>query len=174
MFKKYGRGILFLSVLLLTLVITGGLFAYAALTDQATLGLEKKPDFAKVEVAGSTPSWKVFGSCVGTVTLGDLFVVTPNADWTGDMSCQVILTNAPDLITAYRLLVLEIQVWDNDGDQVGTTEYLTLQKGTVNIEFGQTSSPYKIRLTSGSYTSNRGGWTNGKEDPTFICQILQR
>lgn len=175
MFKKHRRGILVLGGLLLTLVITGSLFAYALLTDQATLELEKEPDFARVQEASHTPSWKVFGSYIGAVTPGNLFVVIPDTDWTGDMTCQVTLINASDLVATYRLLVLEIEVWDSTNDQVGTTEYITLQKGTVDIEFSHTeNSPYRVRLTGGSYISNRGGWANGKEDPAFMCQILQR
>ncbi|MBA7498670.1 hypothetical protein ES704_01407 [subsurface metagenome] len=170
MFKKHRRGVLLLGILLILLSTTSSLFAHA------TPGPEEEPSFARVEVADPTPSWKVFGSCTGTVALGDLFVVTPDTDWTGDMTCQVTLINAPDLIAAYRLLVLEIEVWDSTNThQVGTTEYLTLRKGTVDIEFSQTASPYyRVRLTGGSYISNRGGWVNGKEDPTFMCQILQR
>lgn len=175
MFKKYRRGIWVFGVLLLTLVITSSLFAYAFLTGQATLGLEKELDFAKVEVASPTPSWQVFGSYIGAIEPGDLFTITPHSDWNGDMTVQVTLVNAPDLVTAYRLLVFEIEVWDSTDTQVGTTEYLTLQKGTVDIEFSQTTnSPYRVRLTGGSYVSNRGGWIGGKEDPVFMVQILQR
>lgn len=176
MFKKHRRGILVLGGLLLTLVITGSLFAYAFLTAQATLGLEKESDFATVEVAGSLPDWEVFGSYIGRVDTGKLFIIIPHPDWTGDMTCQVTLVNAPELVTAYRLLVLEIEVWDSTNNQVGTTEYLTLSKGTVDIQFSQTeeNSPYRVRLTGGSYISNRGGWLDGKEDPIFMCQILQR
>lgn len=174
MFKKHKKGVLILGGLLLTLVITSSLFAYAFLTDQTTLGLEKEPDFAMVEVAGSTPSWKVFGSCIGEIPTGNLFTITPDADWTGDMVCQVTLVNAPDLVATYKLLVFEIQVWDTNNDVVGETEYLTLNRGTIGIEFSQTTGPYTVRLIGGSYISNRGDWVDGKEDPMFMCQILQR
>lgn len=173
--RKYRKGLLLVGGLLFTLVITSSLFAYAIQTDQAILGLGKEPGLTNVEVANPLPDWKVFGNYTGTVTPGNLFVITPDADWTGDMTCQVTLVNAPDLVAAYRLLVLEIEVRDNNNVQVGTTEYLTLHKGTVEIEFSQTeNSPYKVRIAGGSYISNHSGWADGKEDPAFICQTLQR
>jgi len=167
------RGVFLLGAILLTLSITGGLFAYGFLTDQAIMGLAKEDDFAKVEVA-TLSTWQVFGSFAGEVVPGDLFVVTPHADWTGDMTCQVTLANIPGLRGAYRLLVLEVQVWDDNDVQLGATEYLTLQKGAVDIEFSQSDSPYRVVLTGGSYVSNREGWADGMEDPTLVCQILQR
>lgn len=172
--KRRKKGIILIGVLFLLLIATGSLFAYGFLTDSTTLSLTDKTDFAKVEEANSLPSWNVYGSHIGKIGRGDLFVITPNASWTGDMTCQVTLINPDNLVATYKALAIEIQIWDIYNNQVGTSEYLTIHNNTIDIEFGQTASPYRVKITDGYYISNRAGWNSGNEDPAFLCQILQR
>lgn len=167
------KNIIFAVALLLALIVTGGSFAYGVLTDTQTMGLAERSDFAEVVPADTPPSWDVFGSCIGKVDTGGIFIITPDGEWTGDMVCQVSLVNAPDLVSAYRFLILEIEVWDNHS-QLGTTEYLTLHRSTIDIEFGQTASPYTVWITGGSYITHRAGWDEGNEDPILLCEVLQR
>ncbi len=172
------RGLFFAGAVMLALVITGGLFARGATTAAVTLSLTGKSDFAAVVAAGSPPTWNVWGSYKGNVTAGDLFTITPETDFTGDMVAMLTLTNASDLVEAYRLMVFEIEIYDSAGTpaQVGTTEYLTLAKGDASIEIDQTgfTAPYTVQITSGSYVTHRGGWTAGKEDPTILCDVIQK
>ena len=175
--QKSRKGLFFIGTILLAAAITGGIFAYGATTATLSLTLADQPDFASVAAAGSPPTWTVWGSYKGKVTAGDLFTVTPATGWTGDMSVLVTLTNAHDLVETYRILVLEIEIWDSNATpvKVGTTEYLTMGTGEASIEFTQTADPpYDVRLTDGFYITHRGGWTTGKEDPAIFAQVLQR
>ena len=178
--EKSRKGLFFIGAILLALAITGGIFAYGATTDTITLGLTAQSDFAAVlENTVDPPTWDVWGSYKGSVDTGDLFTVTPDAvgGWTGDMSVVLTLTNAHELVAAYRILVLEIEIWDSGTPtQVGTTEYLTMGNGEISIEIDQTglTAPYDVRLTDGFYITNRSPWTTDYEDPSIFCQVLQR
>lgn len=174
--QKSRKGLFFIGAILLALTITGGIFAYGATTTTVTLGLTRADDFATV-VAASPPTWAVWGSYKGKVTAGDLFTITPETSWTGDMAVILTIANTHDLVEAYKMLVLEIKIYDSTSPtpvQVGTTEYLTMGKGDIEIDFSQTVDPYKVRLTSGYYITHKGGWTDGKEDPLIMAQVLQR
>jgi len=181
--QKSRKGLFFIGAILLALAITGGIFAYGATTATVTLGLTAKTDFAAV-TAGAGPTWNVWGSYKGRVTAGDLFTITPEASvpldsWTGDMSVTLTIANAQDLVEAYKMLVLEIEVWDDVtvAKATGsTTEYLTLGKGDIEIDFeqGAPAGTYTVKIISGYYITHKGGWTDGKEDPLIMCQVLQR
>ena len=172
------RGFFFGGAVLLALVVTGALFAQTATTATVTLTLTGKSDFANVTAAGSPPTWNVWGSYKGEVTTGDLFTITPEIDFTGDMVAMITIINASDLVSAYRVLVFEIEIYDSAGTpaQVGTTEYLTLTRGDITIEIDQAgfTAPYTVQITGGNYMTHRGGWTAGNEDPTILCDVIQK
>jgi len=174
--QKSRKGLFFIGAILLAAAITGGIFAYGATTTTIGLTLADYGDFAAVTLPAGQPTWNVFGSYKGSVGTGNLFSIAPDAAWAGDMGIVLTITNAQDLVETYRILVLEIQIIDTNGggSQVGTTEYLTLGKGDVDIEFSQTTGPYMVELTGGFYITHRGGWTTGQEDPSIFCQVLQR
>ena len=177
--EKSRKGLFFVGAMLLALVITGSLFARGATTATITLALADNPDFASVVAAGSPPTWNVWGSYKGNVTAGNLFTITPEASFTGDMVAMLTLTNVADLIEAYRILIFEIEIYDSAGTpaQVGTTEYLTLAKGDMtSIEIDQTgyTPPYTVQIMSGSYMTHSGGWPSGREDPTILCDVIQK
>ncbi|MBA7567557.1 hypothetical protein ES708_09272 [subsurface metagenome] len=181
--EKSRKGLFFIGAILLALAITGGIFAYGATTATVTLGLIAKTDFAEV-VAASPTVWNVWGSYKGRVPAGDLFTITPEASvpadsWTGDMSVTLTIANSQDLVEAYKMLVFEIEVWDDVTAAIATgstTEYLTLGKGDIDIDFeqGAPAGTYTVKIISGYYITHKGGWTDGKEDPLIMCQVLQR
>jgi len=174
--QKSRKGLFFIGAILLAAAITGGIFAYGATTVTIGLTLADYGDFVEVTLPAGQPTWDVFGSYKGRVDTGNLFSIAPETNWTGDMGVILTITNAEELVECYRILVLEIQIIDTDGtgSQVGTTEYLTLGKGEVDIEFSQTTDDYMVELTGGFYITHRGGWTTGQEDPSIFCQVLQR
>ena len=178
--QKSRKGLFFGVAVLLALVVSSSVFAYTATTISAGLTLTGgQSDYAAVTVAGTLATWDVFGSYKGAVTAGDLFLITPHADFTGDMVCILTLTNAHELVDAYRMLVLEIEIYDTDTtpEKVGTTEYLTLSKGECSIEFSQiieVGNTYTVEITDGFYITHRGGWTATNENPSILCDVLQK
>jgi len=177
--QKSRKGLFFIGTILLALAITGGIFAYGATTDIVGLTLTSTSDYAAVVAEVSPPTWTVWGKFKGKVTAGDLFEITPETNYTGDMVALLTLTNAYDLVEAYRVLVFEIEIWDSAGTpaQVGTTEYLTMDKGVIEIEIDQTgfTAPYDVRLVNGFYITHRGGWSPGTlADPSILCDVIQK
>jgi hypothetical protein len=175
--RKSRKGLFFIGCALLAMAVTGGVFAYGATTDTVTLGLsDAGADFATVTPEASPPTWSVFGNYKGTVTAGDLFEIDVPTGFTGDMVAVFTLANAHDLVETYRILVLEIEIYDQTPTQVGTTEYLTLSKGECSIEIDQTSmtEPYDVKLSGGFYISHRTGWGSNKEDPTILLDVIQK
>jgi len=175
--QKSRKGLFFIGAILLAVAITGGIFAYGATTDTITLGLTKKLDFASVAFETSPTSWNVWGSYKGKVAATNLFTITPEAAWTGDMSVVLTIANAHDMVEAYKILVLKIEVFDNTATSIAGPEYLTLGKGDIELEFslsGTTPYTYTVEITDGFYITHKGGWADGKEDPIIIAQVLQR
>ena len=173
--EKSRKGLFFIGAILLALAITGGVFAYGATTDIVDLDLTAQSDFAAVAKAVTPPTWDIWGSYKGSVDIGTLFTVTPDAGWPGDMSIVLTLTNAHELVACYRILVLEIEIHDAVPASIGTTEYLTMGNGEISIEFTQaTAGPYTVEITGGFYITHRGGWAANAEDPSLFCQVLQR
>ncbi len=175
--QKSRKGLFFIGAILLAMAITGGIFAYGATTATVSLTLTGTTDFATVVAEASPTGWTVWGKFKGKVAAGDLFEITPEANYTGDMVALITLANTYDLVEAYRVLVLEIEIWDTAGPtQIGTTEYLTMDKGVIEIEIDQSgfTPPYDVRLVNGFYITHRGGWAAGKQDPTILCDVLQK
>ena len=173
--EKSRKGLFFIGAILLAMAITGGIFAYGATTATVGLLLTDPGDFADVTgLAG--PTWNVWGSHKGSVGTGTLFTVTPDDEWTGDIAVLVTIANAQDLVEAYRILVLEIEVQDATGpDTIAGPEYLTLGRGEIDMDVDYAADkPYTVELTGGYYITHRGNWTDGKEDPLIMCQVLQR
>lgn len=172
--QKSRKGLFFIGAILLALAITGGVFAYGATTATMDILLDIQPDFAEI-TGGSVTAWDVFGTHKGSVGTGTLFTVDLDTNWTGNIAVLVTIANAQDLVEAYRILVLEVEVQDSLGANIGGPEYLTLGRGEIDMDVDYTANePYTVELIGGYYITHRGGWTDGQEDPTLMCQVLQR
>jgi len=172
--EKSRKGLLFIGCILLALAISGGVFAYGQLTTTVGLTVTKQPDFAAV-TAGAGATWSAWGSYKGSVGTGTLFTVDPDDAWSGDISVIVTIANAQELVEAYRILVLEIEVQDSVNATLVGPEYLTLGKGEIEFDVDyDANEPYTVELTGGYYITHRGGWTDTREDPLIMCQVLQR
>lgn len=173
--QKSRKGLFFIGTILLALAITGSIFAYGATTATVDLLLGGQPDFAGVTADVGPPTWDVFGSYKGRVTAGDLFNISTAAGWTGDMSVILTFTNAHDMVEAYKILVLKIEVHDSLDNVLGGPEYLTLGKGDVEINFSyDADQPLDVEIVDGFYITHKQGWGVAKEDPSIYCQVLQR
>ena len=185
--EKGRKGPFFILAALVALGATAIPFAFAATTATISANVTPGDDFVTVEAASAAPSWDVWGKFKGTCGSGELFKITPGTNYTGDMSCTVIIGNGEELVETYRLLTMKISVYEDVGTgssantsaQIGTTEYLTLSKGEIDITLTDLSgkqSPYWVYLDSGFYISHYwGGWDpSGNEDPLLFCDVTQK
>jgi len=182
--EKSRKGLIFVGAILIALLVSGGVFAFTATSTTVTLGLTKKNEFASVPQAGTPPTWNVWGHYKGQMTAGELYKITPEAAYTGDLSVMVTLANGHDLVKAYRTLVFEISVYEDAGagtaadtsKQLGTTEYLTMGKGEATIDLTSLSgktAPFWVYLDSGFYFTHHT-WTDAEEDPILLCDVAQK
>ncbi|MFC1965166.1 hypothetical protein ACFLWG_04125 [Chloroflexota bacterium] len=116
----------------------------------------------------------------GDVPAGDLFVITPHIEYTGDLLVNVYLTNAGDLIKAYQHLNIKLYVEDSlEAGEEPSYQVLSLENGVAlfNIE-GGTASGYTIEVTGGSYSFFSGytdQWGEGWSiTPEIYCEVDQR
>jgi hypothetical protein len=119
------------------------------------------------------------GSC-GNVPTGDLFEVTPDNDYIGDLAVNIYLTNTGNLTKAYNYLNMELYL-EGSVEAGETPDYrlLTLGNGVATFHLeGYSPGTYTLSVTGGSYclvstdTSEwEAGWT---VTPEFYCEILQR
>jgi len=183
--RPTGRGPFLIGALLLSLAITGGVFAYGATTQSTTIStIVAESDFASVSVNlsdnVSTGTWSIFGQYKGTLPDGNLFDITPAANYNGDLVALVALGNGDEMIKAYRVYVMKLEITDNASGSV-TTGILSLTKGELELPIDTSANPsdyYKLRSNGGFYISHlwSGFWTPGgnEEDPLIYCDVVQR
>ena len=187
--QKSRKGLFFIGAMLLALAVTGGVFAYGALTYSVTsLVTAMSSEFADADVGAHTPTWSLWGSYSGAIpeTL-EVFKVTPGEDFTGDFVVQIYLTNVDQLVEVYRTMGMTWTVKNHDlNSEIGsvtcspTEGFLSLTNPTVDLEIHLTGSPDGIEfidvdLSSGFYrTHSHGGGWGGSAEPIILCNIIQK
>ena len=153
------RKLYLLAALGLVLILSGGAFAYTYTTAGGTIGVgDPAANVATCNVASSQPNWTSVtanlseNTTCGEVPTGDLFDITPNAAYTGDLQVGVYLTNAADLIKAYKYLNMKLYLeGSEEASQTPDHQVLSLQNGRANFSLaGITSSSKSWTQTSQS------------------------
>ncbi|MFC1903269.1 hypothetical protein ACFLW9_00060 [Chloroflexota bacterium] len=171
------------TALMLSLVVTGGLFAYAYTIDTTSLTVGSGgADFAAIADNNTyaSPAWTVFGSYRGNIPSGTLFNVTPTANYTGDFEVNVYLSNLDNMSKTYGMFLMRMVLVDSGDSEVdveGIEKPLTLQNGVVsfvaeNLTGGQT---YFIKSTGGVFRAFPWAYLTGKTiyGPTFHAEVTQ-
>jgi len=152
-----------IAALVLALVLSGGLYAYAYTTAAGTIGIaEPTGDIATHNETATQPDWDSVtanlseNTTCGEVPTGDLFEVTPNPSYNGDLQLGVYLTNTASLIKAYQYLNMEVYVEGSESaDETPNYRLLSLQNGLVNFEW------FELVATSYNWTQTTQGDFNG-------------
>jgi hypothetical protein len=124
-------------------------------------------DFDAPPLSGSTP-------------LGDMFEITTNGDYTGDMMVKFYLVDTENLTKAYQSISIELYL-EGSVEAGETPDYreLTIQNGMVifRIEDGGSGS-HTLTVNGGSYTLTSrdiSEWeTDWSEVPEIYCEVVQR
>lgn len=173
--KQYKRkrwvGKLFVVLLLFSLI--AGFVVYTALTSTASITVNGGgTEYATVTASGYTLTAKPIGSGSGKVDSGELFDVVRDADYTGDLSVFLALTNSGDLSSEYVSLIVNVAIKDATAAVIDS-ETILLETSIVEmtIEAADTG-PFTIEVTGGSFKVLKG------VDPTtavdFYCRVGQR
>lgn len=187
---KSGRGLVLVAALALAIAITGGVFAYTYTTASATITGVADSDFAAIEPSSPAVSFStnVFGKFRGDLPEGYLFDITPDTDYTGDLTVDVYLTNVDELTLAYKHINLKLELWDSATTPVNinasatghTFELLTLDNGVVHFDlaYDTGTTPYKVKIAGGGFRTHGRSpldWTSGfSASPLLFCEVVQR
>ncbi|MFC1990808.1 hypothetical protein ACFLU9_01485 [Chloroflexota bacterium] len=123
------------------------------------------------------PAWNAFGKAIGGVTSPvDLFYID-TADSPADISVTLYLTNAGELISHYKYLILRVGVyaqtgpeqWEEatavNGDSIKGT-YITMQTGKTNFILPRYAK-YKVTIDGGSFYCFCNSTGEGSVSPKF-------
>ena len=109
----------------------------------------------------------------GDVSIDDLFVVTPNVDYTGDLAVKVYLVNTGNLTKAYQSLNMELYL---EGSEM---RLLTLENGVATFWLDNAGSDNRtLSVTGGTYTLMSREISEWEADwtvtPELYCEVTQR
>jgi hypothetical protein len=147
---------------------------------------------AGVSLRGEGRSWPVYCTQVyvsvdyeftiteGEVPEGDLYVITPHPEYSGDLLVKLYLTNTGALNKAYKYLNMKIYT-KNSLEAAKRPKYqiLSMENGVAifNIEGGSAEN-YTIEVFGGSYrliSDDPLEWAEGWSiTPEFYCEVTQR
>jgi len=182
--EKSRRGLVVLGAFLLTLLVTGGLFAYtytvATITITTTVAAA---DFASVTANATTGDldYQLLGSVNGQLGSQDLFAVTGDSDYTGDVEVLVSLANADELVQEYRFWMMRLELTDGSGntpqDIEGITKIISLNKPNTSFAVDSanfTGATVYVYCQGGSYKTHPFALLGTSEsDPLIFCEVVQ-
>jgi len=186
-----GKGVFLIGALLLALAITGGIFASGFINATVTLTATTTTNFADVSANSSGLSWSAFGFFKGTIGAGTLFNVdTATSGYTGDVVVTVAYGNADDLVKRYRMLSLQLAMYDAGGNvldinadnltgRAGNAEdwvMLTLDNGSVSMfpEGQAGGDAMTVRVKKGFFITHVAPFSGGDPSPMLFCEVGQR
>lgn len=116
-------------------------------------------------------AYEVAPEICGDVPTGDLFIVTPNPDYTGDLLVKVYLVNTGSLIRAYQYLNMELTLQGADENP----QLLTLQNGVATFALQNCAGgTHTLSVTGGSYCLTSATPPENCITPEFHCEVTQR
>ena len=185
------KGAYLVGAMLLALAATGSAFAFGFINDTVTLNASAaSADFASVTADTSDPpTWNTYGFFKGSIDgPKTIFTVdTATSGYTGDLVVTVSMANAADLVQAYRVLSLTLELTDaSDNSTIDINEdgsadssdiaLLTLGNGSVDMFPDGSAGLMNLRVKSGFYITHilGSGWGAGAEDPVLFAEVAQR
>jgi len=162
---------------LMLLAIGLGSFQYWAIGQQETATATIGPVSDGLNVTPGTPTiinnprpWRPFGLGCETQYL---YNITPQANYTGNYTATLYLTNADELGSDFIYLIMNMSL--QNGSTVVDSKWLGLENGRVqfkidNVNFSSNYPAY-INITGGA--GNIPWWKSSGDptDPTFVIDV---
>lgn len=113
----------------------------------------------------------------GEVPMGNLFMVNPHDNYTGDLTVKVYLTNTGDLVKAYKYL--NIKLYLEESEEAGETpdyQLLTLENGVATFHLKEYEPGIHTLSVAGGGYGLVSGYTSGWQDgwsvaPELYCEV---
>jgi len=131
-----------LIALAVAFVISTGTFAYTYTTAAGTIGIaEPTGDVATSNATPTQPDWDSILDDLssdnithGNMPTGDLFTITPEPTYSGDLMVNLYLNNTGNLTKAYRYFNMEIYMSGSDeAEETPDYRMLTMQNGQTAL-----------------------------------------
>ena len=146
-----------ITAFILALILSSGLYAYTYTTASGIINIAEPTGDVATSNATATetqPDWQSIlddlaseNKTCGEVPNGDLFTVSPNVAYSGDLVTKVYLANPANLIKAYRYLNMKLYLEGSvSANETPNYRMLTLQNGEAAFTLEE------IRPTSGTWT----------------------
>jgi len=116
----------------------------------------------------------------GLAPTGNLFLITPNACYTGDLQVKVYLTNVGALSKAYNYLILALYLTGSvEAGESPNYRVLSLTSGVATFNLVDVSGgTHTLSVISGSYevvSADPEEWEEGwSVTPELYCEVTQR
>jgi hypothetical protein len=180
--ERSRRGLVMLGAFLLTLALTGGLFAYTQTVTTRTIGVTGgTTDYCSVTSnATASPDYSLLGMHRGVIPEGSLFDVTPDNDYNGDLVLNLILSNVDLLQNDYSSWAMRVTLTNSSNvsiDTMASIGVITLDTPMVSFEVQSdnitaSGGTVYVHCDGGSYRTFGHGWLSGV-DPQVYAQVVQ-
>ena len=165
---------------LLVLILSGGFYAYTFTTAGGTIGIaEPTGDIATCNTTATQPDWDAVlddlsseNKTCGEIPSGNIYAITPNAAYSGDMMADVYLTNTANLTKAFRYYNIKLYLSASE-EAEGTPDYrmLTLQNGDTSFTMSELA-PVSGTWTQTSQSDFEGGTLNQVDTTTSPGDVI--
>ncbi|MFC1949219.1 hypothetical protein ACFLW0_03500 [Chloroflexota bacterium] len=116
----------------------------------------------------------------GNTPTGNLFVVTPHPEYTGDLAVKLYLANTADLTRAYQSLNMNLYLEDSlEAGQTPSYRVLNIDNGIVTFKLEDGGSDnHTLSVIGGNYTLYSREISEWDADwtvvPEIYCEVVQR
>ena len=165
------------AALVLTLVLSGGVFGGTWFSDANSGTITTAADFVNVSSSALTIADVQGGESDNISAKTDLFTVDPDAGFTGDLLLTVYLTNAPELTSTFESLQLKVKADFQDagaGLELTDTQILSLFNEEIIIPITSYGSANITVDVDGGTFHAMPGLSAASVDIGLYCEVTQR
>ncbi len=173
------RKMVLLGAILLSLAVTGGLFAFTYTSTSTTISVSAATsDFGNVSVNASPTQSALLGRVRGAIGAAYMFDVSTDDDYTGDIEVQVSLANPDELSADYSTWNIRLSLTDNittPVDVEGITKVLSLDNPFVSfpVDSANLTTTVYVYCEGGSYRALPFSLGSTGADPLIFAQVVQ-
>ncbi|MFC1873911.1 hypothetical protein ACFLYX_01270 [Chloroflexota bacterium] len=168
-----------LGAMLLSLAVTGGLFAYTYTTTSTTISVSAATsDFGSVSANASPTQSALLGRVRGSIGTAHMFDVSTDSGYTGDVEVMVSLANPDELSADYSMWSIRLALTDSGTlkkDAEGITKVLSLANPLVTfpVDSANLTTTVYVYCEGGSYRALPFSLGSTGTAPLIFAQVVQ-
>ncbi len=172
------KAMVLLGTVLLSLAVTGGLFAFTYTSASTTISVTAATtDFGSVSENASPTQSALLGAVRGQIGTSNMFNVSTDSGYTGDVEVQVTLANPDEMSEDYSFWVMRLALTDSTGntkvDIENITKVLSLDNPFVTFAVDSANTTSWVYCEGGSYRAFPFALGSGGAQPLIFAQVVQ-